>query len=218
MKIEKNKSIVEFIPESEAETAALQTLWETVVDCSKFSRKLAPIGEYIPQKNNAAQFHIEGLEDSEASEARFGSVDDILDFAIAEEAGAYVFYMDLGSKMEKEWMKKVFEDFAEEEIAHKRELQKIKEGKVLAAINEKVSNLKISDYLVEADPSTEYDYQDALILAMRREKAAFKLYSDLAEVADDERARNLLLALAQEEAKHKLRFELEYDENILLEN
>ena len=37
-------------------------------------------------------------------------------------------------------------------------------------------------------------------------------------VAPDEDLRGLLLSLAQEEAKHKLRFEIEYDDRILTEN
>ena len=41
---------------------------------------------------------------------------------------------------------------------------------------------------------------------------------DLAERVDDENLKNLMLGLAQEEAKHKLRFEIEYDERILGEN
>ena len=53
---------------------------------------------------------------------------------------------------------------------------------------------------------------------MKQEKAAFKLYTDLAVVAPDEDLRDLLLSLAQEEAKHKLRFEVEYDDQILTEN
>jgi rubrerythrin len=53
---------------------------------------------------------------------------------------------------------------------------------------------------------------------MKKEKAAFRLYSDLAGLADDAQLRNTFLFLAQEEAKHKLRFEIEYDENVLVEN
>ena len=53
---------------------------------------------------------------------------------------------------------------------------------------------------------------------MKQEKAAFKLYSDLARMASTAELRELLLGLAQEEAKHKLRFEIEYDENVLKEN
>lgn len=61
-------------------------------------------------------------------------------------------------------------------------------------------------------------YQEALILAMKKEKAAFKLYHTLAAKAPNEDIKSIFLALAQEEAKHKLRFEIEYDEFVLTEN
>ena len=62
------------------------------------------------------------------------------------------------------------------------------------------------------------ELQDALIVAMKAEKAAFKLYSDLAEAAGDANTRNLFQSLAQEEARHKLRFEIEYDNYVYKEN
>jgi len=59
MKIRKEKDLVEFIPETEEEKQALSMLWDTVVDCVKFNKKLAPIGEYIPSKSDSARFLIE---------------------------------------------------------------------------------------------------------------------------------------------------------------
>jgi len=53
---------------------------------------------------------------------------------------------------------------------------------------------------------------------MKAEKAAFKLYTDLASATDDPTLKAMLLGLAQEEAKHKLQFEIEYDEEILKQN
>ena len=69
---------------------------------------------------------------------------------------------------------------------------------------------------VQADQ--DLDFQGALILAMKREKAAFRLYTDLAAQTDDTDLAATFAGLAQEEAKHKLRFEVEYDEEILKEN
>jgi rubrerythrin len=83
---------------------------------------------------------------------------------------------------------------------------------------EKVLDLKIGDYLVDAEMNPEMDYQQALMVAMKKEKAAFRMYTALAGAADDKNARTLLQSLAQEEAKHKLRFEIEYDDEILKEN
>lgn len=149
---------------------------------------------------------------------KFGSVDEALDFAIGEEEGAYIFYTDLAGKVEKPWMKKVFQEFAQEERGHKKKLQDIKSGKLLAPATDKIMDLKLSDYLVDAEIVPNMDYQSALILAMKKEKAAFKLYSTIAASTTDAVLRNTFSMLAQEEAKHKLRFEIEYDDFVFKEN
>lgn len=59
MKISVEKNVVEFVPESDQETTELESLWNTVVDCVKFNKKLVPIGEFVPQKSNKASFAIE---------------------------------------------------------------------------------------------------------------------------------------------------------------
>ena len=61
MKIHIDKNVVEFLPESEQETAAMETLWRKVVDCARENKRMTAIGEYIPQKQNLARFVIEGV-------------------------------------------------------------------------------------------------------------------------------------------------------------
>ena len=151
----------------------------------------------------------------------FGSITDVLDFAIGEEEAAVAFYTDLAAKMDRAWMQEVFEGFAKEEQGHKDKLLAVKGGQVQLFTTQKVMDLKIGDYLVDVNPDEagkNLDYQQALILAMKKEKSAFKLYSDLASSTEDATLQNVLLGLAQEEAKHKLRFEVEYDEQFLAEN
>jgi rubrerythrin len=147
--------------------------------------------------------------------SKFGSVDQALDFAIEREEESARFYGDLAGAMERPAMRQVFEAFAREEVGHKDKLLGVKRGRRLLSAETKVADLKVADYLVEAQPSPGMDYREALILAMKREKAAFKLYHDLAGAAGDEEVRRVFLSLAQEEARHKLRFEIEYDEVIL---
>ncbi|HNX99095.1 MAG TPA: ferritin family protein, partial [Candidatus Aminicenantes bacterium] len=77
---------------------------------------------------------------------------------------------------------------------------------------------RIVDYLVDLVPTPGMDYQEALIIAMKREKASFRLYNDLSQLATDESLKATFLALAQEEAKHKLRLETEYETDIYGEN
>lgn len=146
------------------------------------------------------------------------SVDEVIDYAIGQEEQAHKFYTDLADRMDRPWMSKIFKDFAQEELGHKRKLIDVKAGKRLLSSEKKVLDLKISDYLVDVEPESGMDYQKALVLAMKKEKKAFKMYTDLAASTDDEALEQTFLALAQEEAKHKLRFEIEYDSFVMTEN
>jgi rubrerythrin len=152
------------------------------------------------------------------NEVNMNSSEKILDFAIGKEEEAAAFYRDLAAKMDRPLMREVFESFAEEEMGHKAKLEAVKEGHKLVLSEQKTTDLKIGDHLIEPEPGDINTYQDALIVAMRAEKAAFKLYTDLAEAADDANIKELFLTLAQEEAKHKLRFEVEYDDMVFEEN
>ena len=109
----------------------------------------------------------------------FGSVDEILDFAISEEIAAKEFYSGLASRASGPAMKRLFEQFAEEEEGHRVKLEGVKSDKSLLPAHNEVTDLKISDYLVAGSPSADMGYQDALILAMNKEKAAFRMYLDL---------------------------------------
>ncbi len=149
----------------------------------------------------------------------FNSLEDILDFAINEEQMAADFYTELAGKMKRQEMKDTFEQYALEELGHRAKLEAIKNGKKYQVSEAKIADLKIGDYLLDVDvDKSNITYQEALILAMKKEKIAFRLYNDLASAAIDEPSKKLFLMLAQEEAKHKLRFEVEYDTNILTEN
>lgn len=149
---------------------------------------------------------------------KFSSVDEILDFAIKSEERSHSFYTSLAERVERENMKKVFLDFAAEELGHKEKLLKIKKGEKLLPDQEKVMDLKIAEYVSDVEPGEDMDYQKALILAMKAEKEAYRMYSDLASAAQDPEIKDILNGLAQEEARHKLRFETEYDDNILTED
>ena len=149
----------------------------------------------------------------------FKSVNEILEFAIKDEQRAANLYTDLAKRSRNDAMRRTFMQFSLEELGHKKRLQRIQSSGEVVVSDAKVQDLKIGDYLVEVSTSRDdLSYQEALIIAMKEEKAAFKLYSDLAARTDDPATREVLLMLAQEEAKHKLRFEIEYDDQILREH
>lgn len=149
---------------------------------------------------------------------KFKSVNEILDFAINAEQEAVEFYSGLANNAKNNEMKEVFNDFAREEMKHKARLMNIKETGVMEKTSEKVLDLKVAEYVVSVPVSPDMPYSDALIVAMKKEKAAFKLYMALSNRADNQEIKDLFLSLAMEESKHKLRFELEYDEYVLREN
>jgi rubrerythrin len=150
---------------------------------------------------------------------KYNSVEEILDFAIAREEEANEFYTELAERMERPEMRKVFEDFAKEERGHKAKLEAVKKGEFQISSNEEeVPSLDIADYVVDVEPKPNMSYAEALIVAMKKEKAAYRLYLDLASVAGNEELTDMFLSLANEEAKHKLRFEIEYDNIVLKED
>lgn len=148
----------------------------------------------------------------------FENIDDILDFAINEEEKAIDFYSQLAGKATNDDIKAVFMDFVKEEMNHKVRLLKIKSEKQFTIEDKAIADLKIADYLVAVKVTPEMNYQDALVVAMKKEKAAFKLYMALADRAPNAEMKSLFISLAQEESKHKLKFEIEYDEFVMREN
>jgi len=112
-------------------------------------------------------------------------------------------------------MREAFLHFAAEERSHKKRLEMIKAGELPAVEEEQVRDLKIADHLIEPEPTANMTYQEALLFAMKSEKAAFKMYTKLAELSDDASLARVFESLAMEEAKHKLRFEIEYDDHVL---
>jgi rubrerythrin len=149
----------------------------------------------------------------------FKSVEEILDFAIKSEEEAEAFYTGLAAKTESKGMKEAFLSFAKEEAGHKAKLVAIKEGKLDKLLPSfRIVDLKLADYLVDVEATPTMSYQDALIVAMKREKASYKLYKDLETKVEDADLKSTFEALANEETKHKMRFEVEYDEKVLAEN
>lgn len=148
----------------------------------------------------------------------FQTIEDVLDFAIRKEEEASSFYSAWSRTVDSKSISDVLAGFAREEQKHKALILDVKGGKKLDPPGKSVADLKISDYLEDVEPSRDMGFQDALILAMQREKKAAQLYTDLASMAENENMRNLFSTLAQEEAKHKLGLETLYDESILKEN
>jgi len=138
--------------------------------------------------------------------------DEILQLAIGKEVEAYNFYLALANRVADQRIREAFEDLAKEELEHKAklELEVMKLGKTITIEENPVQSER--SYILSNDPSPlDMDYKDMLMLGMEKEEAAFRTYVHLSASAHDEQSREMLLALAEEEVRHKLRFQTEYD-------
>ena len=107
-------------------------------------------------------------------------------------------------------MAEVLTNLAMEELKHKAVLESIQAGRT--TLNEKeVGNLGVTETVKDVNPDAKMDYVEMLVVGMKREEIARQLYTDLASIAQPRQIRDIFLKLAQQEADHKLRFELEYD-------
>lgn len=149
----------------------------------------------------------------------FDTMEEVLDSAIAREEKAHAFYTELAEVMEDRAIKQAFLDFAAEELEHKAKLEAVKKGEFgLVDMTMPIPRLAIAESLKDVSPTGKMDYTAALALAMKREKAAYMQYLRLSAEAKSKPLAELFLALAQQEANHKLRFEIEYDDVVLKEN
>jgi len=140
------------------------------------------------------------------------SYDEVLEFAIDREIDANQFYLALADRVDNMKMRKVFEELALEELEHKEklELELMKMGNAVKI--KQPPDTPTKTYIISNTQSLlDMDYKDILLLGIEKEEASFRIYVDLVANAYDSESREVLLSLAQEEVRHKLRFQTEYD-------
>lgn len=144
----------------------------------------------------------------------FGSVDEILNFAIDREKEAVEFYASLAKEATRTSLKETFERFASEEEKHVSLLTDISgnKDKIDAYEFKTVTDLKISDYMVEIEYKEGMPMPEILKLSMKREEKAVKLYGEMADQTDHADAKKVFKILVQEESQHKLALESMYDD------
>ena len=146
----------------------------------------------------------------------FENLDAILDFAIEKEIEAAEFYSDLSKGETFSGSGEMFKEFSQEERKHQKMLEDFKTQGATAGMKDYifkwVTDIKRSDYVVDLEYSPGMGYNDILMLAMKREEKALKLYNEFLEQTDSAEGKTLFKILCQEEAKHKLALETMYDD------
>ena len=149
---------------------------------------------------------------------KFDELKEIIDFAIEKEQEAADFYNDLKGKITQKSIALEVGKMAVVEEGHKDRLKNLDVSDY--AENQVTSgpDLKIADYLIDREPTSDMTWQDLIQIAMRRELASMRLYTDLAKLIPDSKSKQLFDNLAAEEEGHKLFFEKIWDEEILTDN
>ncbi|RPJ77467.1 MAG: rubrerythrin, partial [Desulfobacteraceae bacterium] len=139
---------------------------------------------------------------------KFDSLEAIIDFAIEKEKEAVAFYSMLAKEDAFSGNREMFTDFAREEGKHHKMLIDFKTKGFTQAMRDYklkwIKDIKRSDYVVELEYHKGMGYNEVLMLAMKREGVALKLYNDFLKQADTPESQKLFKVLCQEEAKHKL--------------
>lgn len=143
---------------------------------------------------------------------------EIIDFAITRVIEAAKFYNELQNVAKLDSSKHLLKDLENMEYGHKRVLENFKNEGLSDYSQKNLTDLGIGDFLAEVAVHKEMTFQEILIVAIKREENAFKLYKALADEADNPEIKNLFLKLADEEAKHKNYLETIYDQEIYVEN
>lgn len=143
---------------------------------------------------------------------------EIVRFAILKEEEAAAAYKAASRIVTRSNVRDMLLSFATQEEGHKRRLEAVDLESVAAADIRAVPDLKIADYTDGVEITAAMDYQEILVVAMKREEKAHNLYTALASKAEDAGLSKLFTFLAQEEARHKLALEKEYDEHVLSDN
>lgn len=144
---------------------------------------------------------------------------EIIAFAIDKEQEAIDLYSDLAGRAQSPSGKILFKELADMERGHRTRLERLDMAYFSSQEVKPPEDLKIADYLVDVELTTESTYQDILLFAAKREKAAFDLYTDLGRIyVTIPDIKKIFEVLAQEEAYHKLKLEREYDEVVYKED
>ncbi|MFA6186052.1 MAG: ferritin family protein [Phycisphaerae bacterium] len=149
--------------------------------------------------------------------AKFNTAEDIIRYAVGREVEANVFYNLLTQYVDDPQVRALCSELASEELEHKGllELELMKLGDVVkppsTADMKNTSLPRPLDCMLEMVRISQMDLEKVVLLAMEKEKKSFRLYMDLLAAVSDADCRETIMNIAEEEARHKINLELEYD-------
>lgn len=139
---------------------------------------------------------------------------ELLDTAIYKEIASEALYIAAQGKTDDPGAKTLLKELAAEEKGHQSRLKKLKDKDFSKRDwhHEKVTDLKMSEYLTGGETLEGAGLQDTLIFAMKKEQGSVEFYSRMMGTLVDGNAKRICEGLVHDELKHKLRLETLYDD------
>ena len=147
---------------------------------------------------------------------KFETFDQVMDFAIDREVDARLFYLRLAQISEDPTLCHLLESLADQELDHQKKLARIKQRQFRMLDGDTpIPDLGIADVAPDIEPYPDMSLSEALILAMNKEKYAYRMYLELSQKTDNPELKVLFSALANEEANHKVGLEIQFDDHLM---
>ena len=149
-----------------------------------------------------------------------------LSIALKKEEDSFAFYKNAEKTVQFKPLKTLFRDLAKEEVKHKslivKEMKKLEGGakkiEFITKAKADTEDYGISKYLLPQMVKPTMGYQDALIVAMKREEKAVELFDYLKSITNDKNLKKTFDELYKWEVAHLRMLEEKYDEDILTDN
>jgi len=147
-------------------------------------------------------------------------IEEVIDFALERERESQEIYLDYARKTQRMGFRRLLLFMVDMEKEHENKLKELKEGKDQSALFSGSGSLgaRLTDFIKQEEFSPDMDYGDFLVLIIKREEKAEKLYEELESLAADTELKELFSWLAEEERKHKAWAQDRYDLELLKDN
>jgi rubrerythrin len=144
--------------------------------------------------------------------AKSDSIKKILQFAVSREIEAYRLYCSIAAIAKDPEVKTFITKLAKEELGHKSKLEsEIQRIDETVDTEQELDEFEPADY-IDQNIAVEFKDKHILEIAIGKEDISFKLYSNVLPKVRDKQLKRTLTNLAEDEARHKQRLEMKYNQ------
>jgi rubrerythrin len=145
---------------------------------------------------------------------------EIMETAMMKEVASAALYHRAAGLTSDPAAAALLRELAAAEENHLAALKKLPEGEmpIQPVPHPDISRITLSEYLIAPDELPGADLPGTLLFAIRQEASAAAFYQDLADVFSDSLARELAVALSEQEREHQAALERLYETVVYVED